>query len=55
MVCGGREETATGVTKMRMKVRTAERRKRTNIQWEAIWAICSAEVMSPGRATRCPC
>lgn len=51
MVCGGREETANGERKMRMKERTVETRKRPNIQYEATRAIWSASVMSAGRAT----
>lgn len=39
IVCGGREETANGERKMRIKERTAETRKRPNIQCEATRAI----------------
>lgn len=52
MDCGGREETAKGERKMRMKERTVETMKRPNIQFEATRAIWSASVMFAGRATR---
>ena len=51
MVWGGREETARGERKTRMKVRTVATMKRPNIQCEATRAIWRASVMSAGRAT----
>lgn len=52
---GGRvvvvEGTEKGVRKMQRKVRTAETRKRANIQLDALRARSRAECMSPGRAT----
>lgn len=51
MVCGGREETASGLRKIMMKLRTAAAMNRPNIQWEAMRAKLRGSSISLGRAT----
>lgn len=51
IVCGGREDTASGLMKIMIKLNTAAAIKRPNIQCEAIRASLRGSSISLGRAT----
>lgn len=51
MFRGCREDTASGATKIRTKLRIAAARRSPNIQWEAVRASFNGLSISAGRAT----